>query len=302
MDAIDNSKSTMYIGFRSLTLKDTSIAIYGTNKGFSAVHAKFLTAHDDLNAKALAAGVNLTGFTTTKDDDKTTLAQQMAMLCGFAYVKLSDLGKTELVAQLFISPTDYIAIADAKAGVRAQAMHDLLLANLTLLTPDYVTAAQLTAVQSLITSFVNAKGNTTSLHAVSPVDTKAFHDAFKVVDNIIDSALLMGKAFKDANPEFYDELVKITKLPPVIHRHTILNIKVISKIGGHPVPTAAAEIVIGKTDKKALANEAGLIEFPRIICGQQTATITAPGFKKELVEIYIQRSHENDIIVELEAV
>ena len=302
MDAFDSSKSTMYIGFRSLTLKDTSIAIYGANKGFSAVHAKFLTAHDDLNAKAVVAGVNLTGFTTTKDDGKITMAQQMAMLCGFAFVKLSDLGKTELVAQLFISPTDYAYIADAKAGVRAQAMHDLLFANLTLLTPDYVTAAQLTAVQELITSFVNAKGNTTSLHAVSPVDTKAYHDAFKVVDNIIDSALLMGKAFKAANPEFYDELVKITKLPPVIHRHTILNIKVIAKVGASPVPQASAEIKIGKIDKKASANEIGLIEFPRIMCGQQTATITAPGFKKELVEIYIQRSQENDIIVELEAI
>jgi len=301
MDAIDNSKSTMYIGFRSLTLKDTSIAIYGANKGFSAVHAKFLTAHDDLNAKAVAAGVNLTGFTTTKDDDKTTMAQQMAMLCGFAYVKLSDLGKTELVAQLFISPTDYAYIADAKAGVRAQAMHDLLLANLTLLTPDYVTVAQLTAVQSLITSFVDAKGNTTSLHAVSPVDTKAFHDAFKVVDNIIDSALLMGKAFMADNPDFYDELVKATKLPPIIHQHTILNITAKTKVGELLVTNATAEISIGKVIKKQTTNFDGIITFARIGCGLQTITISAPGFKTAQLKFHIQRSHENDIVVYLEA-
>ena len=192
MNVNENAKTTMYSGFK--TLMDKSTSIYSGNKGFSDQKTLFDTTYADLIAKAGNVGINLTGFTDNKDIAKEQLAEQTSDLCGFAFIKLESLGLHDIAEQLLINPTDFVRLTDSQAGITAKKMYNLMKDNQLLITDDYVSVAQLTALLATITAFITSKGTTTQLHKTSPADTKAFKDAFEPVDNAIFGALTMGKA------------------------------------------------------------------------------------------------------------
>lgn len=299
MNVNENAKTTMYSGYKALL--DKSSSIYSANIGFLDQKTLFDTTYADLIAKAGNVGINLTGFTDNKDIAKEQLAEQTSDLCGFAFIKLESLGLHDISEQLLINPTDYVRLTDSQAGITAKKMYKLMNDNQLLITDDYVTVAQLTALLAAITAFITSKGTTTQLHKTSPADTKAFKDAFEPVDNAIFGALTMGKAFRTSQPVFYADLVAVTKLPPIIPHHTPLEITVIDKSNKQSVITAKAETQLPKNIRTEIADSAGIIIFTTIRQGVQTITVSAPGYKSVTFQITILRGQDNAITIELEA-
>ncbi len=300
MNAIQNSKTTMYLGYDALMKKNATL--YSSNIGFSEQKTLFDTVYLDLINKAGKVGINLTGFTDQKDIAKDQLALETSDLCGFAYIKLEALGLHDISAQLLINPTDFTHLTDSQAGITAQKMKKLMSDNQILITDDYVTIIQLTALQTTITQYTKSKGTTTQLHKTSPEDTKAFEDAFEPVDNAIFGSLTMGKAFRTAQPIFYKELIAVTKLPPILTHHTPLNITVINKITKQPIINAKADTQLPKNIKTVRANSEGITIFKTIRQGIQTISVSAPGYKSITFQINIHRGQDNAITIELEAI
>ena len=299
MKAIQNAKSTTYLGLKSFLEKNS--AVYIGKPAFLEQTTGFDTNYSDLITKAGKVGINLTGFTDQKDIDKEQLAQETSDLCGFAFIKLEALGLHDISAQLLINPTDYSHLTDSQAGITAQKMQKLMFDNQTLITDNYVSLLQLTALQTTITAFKKSKGTSTSLHKTSPEDTKAFKDAFEPVDNAVFGALTMGKSFRLSNPLFYAELVAVTKLPPIINRHTPLVITTINMSTKQPIINANAEVALRKNTKTEIADTKGIITFPTMNSGVQIITISAPGYKTITIHLNIIRGYDNAITIELEA-
>lgn len=290
-------KMTMYGGLK--VLLDKNADEYKTKKGFKDQTDNFETLYDLLLIKGGEAGVVKRGVTTLKDEAKAEMAELGSMFCGFAYTKLDELGMHDVTEQLMVNPTDFISLTDSEAGVKGQAMYQLMSDNQLKITDDYLTVLQLASFQASITNFNTTKGASTSGHTAGPVATKVFNDSFVLVDAAITSILRMGKIFKTTAPDFYNNLIAATTLPAAHVLHTNVGITVVAKATQKPISTAKG--AIDKLNKSGIANEAGVINLNRVRNGQQAITVIAPGFKPLSFNGAIQRGRQNDFNVEMES-
>ena len=297
MKESNNVKMTMYGG--AIVFLDKNASIYAGKKGFINQKTNFYTQHNNMLKKAGEAGVILRGITSLKDEAKQVLADDCSMYCGFGFIKLDELGMHDVTEQLFTNASDYTHVSDSEAGVRAENMHKLLEANLTLITDDYLTALQLTEMQATIDNFIATKGTSTSEHTAGPVATKDFNDSFAPVDAAIASMLTMAKAFKKTEPDFYNELIAVTTVPTAHVLHTYAVITAIAKVSGAPIAVATGEIT--KLNKSGKANALGVIKLERVRHGVQQIVVAAPGFKTVTINAAIQSGRQNDFKVEMEA-
>ena len=298
MKETQNVKMIMYDG--TVVFLDKNAATYAGNKGFLNQKNNFYTQHDNMLSKAGEAGVILRGVTSMKDEAKSVLAEGCSMYCGFAFIKLNELGMHDITEKLLVNPSDYLHLSDMESGVVANNMHKILTANLADITVDYLTVLQLGDMRTMIDNFIVTKGSSTSEHTAGPVATLAFNESFKPVDEAIANVLTMGKSYKFTDPDFYNNLVAVTTLPGGHVRHTYVSLTLTNKATGLPIVDATGRII--KLKKSGKANEAGVIKMERVRHGTQEITINATGFKPITMNAAIQSGRQNDFGVEMEGI
>ncbi len=215
---------------------DADSAAYEGNEDYVAEVALFKEALADHNAKAAAAHADNSGFSADKLKQKIILSDRASNLSGKAYVKLMNLDMQSVADQLHIEPTDYNHVADSECATLAQAAHDLMYSQLSVLSvTNTITAAMLVDFKKEIDKFVGIQGTSEMVHAVSPLLTKAFKDSFKPVMMRRDNLILLTRDYKTSNPGFYERLMASTVIPTINVHHTYVEVNVKGKNTGKPI-------------------------------------------------------------------
>jgi hypothetical protein len=293
----EQAKMTMYAG--TDTFLTDNVAVYTGNVAFETEKAKFDAAYVLVKKVAAKTGTDNSGFSEEKNLAKTEMAKQAAKLSGFAKVRFEDLGELDLAGQLHIGDSDYTHLSDSQSVTRAQATHDLLNANLAMLTPDYVTAANITALDTVIGDFESAQGSSDAVHQTEPEDTSAFKDSLPVIDKSLGNLKLLGRFYEDTASEFYNELLLVTQIPPVNVHHTNVNVKVTATEDGHPIANATG--ALSNSDKTGESDLNGVLHIEEVRSGDAVLTVSATGRKTLQQQIDIERGTDNNFNVGLEA-
>ena len=219
---------------------------------------------------ATAAGVDNKGFSQDKLDAKFEMSFQAACLAGSAQVKLESLGKNSIARQMHSAETYYMQAADSEASTEVRALHDLLVDNLSVLTPDYVSAAQLLDLQSLITVFMTTQGSSAAVHRISPELTQVFNnDLAACKKNGVDLKKLIKK-YKKSNNLFYKSVVDVMKPKNTVH-HTDIDLLVIDALTELPIKDAVA--TFSDSAKTGISKEDGSLLVEEIFHGEKTMTV-----------------------------
>jgi len=294
--AAQETRNIAVCGFLTIP---ANAAIYAANVGFSTAATDMQTD----SAAAIVAGTNAaadnTGYSLEKLVAKDAASQMAAQLCAGCIVKLNMLGKYALAKSLHSAATYYQVAKDAVCTTRLMSVYNTMYDNLTLITADYLTAAQLTAFMTTITTYTTTKGSSTTVNNNSPVLTKAFNTAMKLTSTDVATLKELSKVYKTSQPIFYDGINKACKMPAVTVRHTPVVINVSDSIT--TAGLSGAESTLTKSKEVLTSNFYGVIKYAKVTAGLCMGTISKPNYITKVLPMEIIRGVTNTFNVALVA-
>jgi len=291
MTSIEIAKITTFSGLDTFLTENSGI--FQNNIAFNTERSDFATGLVQVKTLATALSVDNTAYNAQKLQAKQDMAILAASLAGFAQVVLYKSGKKLEGSQLHVSITDYLQASDPEAKALAQSNHDLLNASIADLSPNYVTAADLTELQAKIDTFNNIHGTSTTVHKGAPEQRKNFKNAIQYLDTKIVFLRMLGRKFMASNPDFYSQLIKQSTFISTHVHHTTLSITIRSKADNSIIPNATA--TLNNSTKTGISDATGLISINKIRRGTAILTVKANGFEDYSCNIHIVNGHDNSL-------
>lgn len=296
MNNLEQAKMTRNEGIA--TFLNTNAAAYTSDNAMKALVTRFLKNKKAVTDDAALMTADNSGFSQMKVDAKFDAADFAATLCGAAQVKLDELGKHDVSVLLHDAVSYYTAPADADAATRLQAAHDVIDANLAIITDDYVKAAELASLQTLIDTFNATTGTSQAVHSTTPAVTASFKSNIKLTDADAKDFVKLVRKYKSSNKNFYEGIIAVSKTPAVAVQHTSVDITITDAATNAPVAGAVATLSNSKKTAASIAN--GFAHFEQVGGGNVTLSITATGYKPFTMLVHINAGKDNSFAASLE--
>jgi len=255
------------------------------------IAALLLTDSATAVTSSIAAEANNSGYSAQKDAAKVLASNTAAQLCASSQVKLDILGNKIVSQSLHSVPTFYNNAPDALCGIRLLGAHDIMLTNLDLITPDYLTALQLTNFSTQITTFTGLTGTTSAVNGGETVLTKKFAADIKVTNIDIVTMKKVGLKYKTTNNVFFNGLNKACKLPPIPVRHTYITMNILDEYTG--LALSGVTGTLSKSKETQLSTIYGVITYTKVKSGTATGTIEKAGYITQMITIKILQGKMN---------
>ncbi len=296
MTNTEQAKMTMIAAVKAELV--TSASAYTGNQDYIDEVALFNINAQKNSDAATAAHVDNSGYSADKMTAKIALTAMASNYSGKAYVKFTNLGNATLAAQLHIEPTDYLHASDSQCAKLAQEARDLMNTNIALLTPNTITAAMLTNLQSKIDAFKLIQGSSDTVHAVSPDMTRKFKDSFKPVMTNVDNLKLLTRDYETSNPKFFARLMASTVIPAINVHHTNVEVHATAKSTGKPVE--GIEFSLTRANKSAITDYKGNAEIEHVKSGEDVLTGKMNGNTVYTAHVKIKRGTLNhyDVVID----
>ena len=279
------------------TFLPNNATAYAGDTAFEAAATKQIADYAATSIAAAAAEVNNTGYSLQKVIAKDAASVLASQLCGNSQVSLDLSGNFIVSKSLNSTLSFYSQASDTTSAARLQNAHDIMNTNVLIITPEYVTPAQLTTLQTKINTFTGLSGTTTSVNSTSPVLTKAVSDNVKIGAADVIVLKKLGKKYLITNPTFYSELEKVCKIPPITVRHTFVNFTLTNSITLALLPDV--EGTLSKTKELGLSNSLGIMPYTDVSAGLAMATFALPGFITGVQTVRIIRGATNTFAIAL---
>jgi len=280
---------------------DENATVYANDKAFTATVALYKSRLNTESGFGPLLAVDNTTYSIEKSKLKTQMATDAAHLAGFAYVALNLAGNTKEAAQLNIRISDYLHLTDIEAQDLSQTNLNLMQQQVAVISPDYVTAADLTNLGNTITAFANAKGTSESINEGTPAQRAAFKTAIANTNAVIDDMRLLVRKYAVSNKLFHDQLLNQATVINVNIHHTSLSAVITAKVDGSKIANAAGTLSNSKKTGSSDANGNLLLE--EIVSGDGIVlTVTASGYKTFTQTLKINRGRDNHVEVAMEKI
>ncbi len=273
------------------TFLGDNAAAYAGDVAFGTIATKTIADYALTKIAAAADAADNKGYSLDKLVLKEKAGVLACQLCASSQVKLDSIGNYIVSKSLNATVTFYTKASDAKAASRLQNVHDVMSNNLTDITADYLTAAELVELQTEINSYTSASGTTTSVNTTSPVVTKALKNAITTGSTDVVSIKKLAKKYMKTNPTFYNNLLKTCKIPPITVRHTPVVITVTNATTGTPLENVKG--TLSKTKELGTSNPAGIINYTNVSAGAAISTYKLEGFITGVQNLKIARGKTN---------
>ena len=280
-----------------ITFVDDNATKYADNPAFIALVVKVKADSAKAVTASIAAASDNTGYSAEKMVAKVATCAEAAELCASSIVKLDLLGNLILARSLNGTVTYYFGQSDALCGSRLMAVYNVMHDNLSLITVDYLTAAQLATFLTTITKFTGLTGSTSSVNGGAAVLTKEFEDDMKVTNENVLTVKLLAKKYKKSDVSFYNLLIKACKIPAITVRHTPVIFNIINTETTGVV--AGVEGTLSKSKEVVFSNVGGVLPYRTVLAGAAIGTFKKVGFITKIVAVDIVRGRTNTFSVEL---
>ena len=266
-------------------------AVYKDDVAFEAIATKTNADYAITVLAAAAAETDNSGYSVEKQQAKEVASQLASQLCSSSQVKLDLLENIIVSRSLNSTITYYSQATDVQAASRMQNVHDVMEASLAIITVGYLTEAQLADFQTKINNFTGLSGTTTTVNRASPVATKALKAAIKTGASNALTVKKLVKKYPLINPKFHGEVLAACKIPPIIVRHTPVNITVTDAKTKVLLPNV--EGTLSKTVELGLSNNYGIIPYANVSAGKAISTYKLYGYITGVQIVNIKRGVTN---------
>lgn len=275
---------------------ENNLGIFSTaDPALKSCYTKIKNDTADTVLSAIAASANNTGYSADKIIAKKEVSLIASSLSGSAQVKFDILNNNTLSRSLNSTQSFYINASDAVTEVRLMNAYDIMNTNATLITPDYVTPAQLTSFLNKITAYTTISGTSINVNKVSPVLTKKFKADLKMTSEDIVSIKKLMLKYKKTNTSFYYAVMVCCKIPAVPVVHTPLVVTITSSVDESPIPDVKGTLTNSK--ETPISTKLGIMTYETVLRGNKVATFTHPKFISKEVDIHIISGETNSLSI-----
>ena len=278
-------------------LMEAQAAEYNTDAAMKTIVLKFKTDCATANASSIIAETDNSGYSAEKHLAKDAACATAAALSANCQVKLDILGNIIASQSLNGTLSYYTSTSDALCSSRLMSVHNSMLENLTLLTPDYLTAAQLTAFLGQINTFSGLSGTSSLAIGGETVATKQAAADLKVTDKDVATIKKVALKYKKLNLPFYNQIINACRTPKIPVHHTPVEIAVKNSITDEPIGGVSS--TFSKSKEIQISNPQGIISYITMSAGNTIATLVKKGFISKLVPYKIVRAQLNSFSVSL---
>ncbi len=272
---------------------------YAGDAAFEAIVIKTTADYAHTKQAAADAAADNTGYSLNKVIARDAASISASQLCASSQVKLDLLENTIVSESLNAAVSFYSHVSDTLSASRLQNVHDVMSDNQLLITDDYVTVAQLAALQTKITNYTKLSGSTTSVNATAPVKTQELAKAIRSGATNVVNIMKLARKYITTNPTFHDELAKVCKIPALAVRHT----PVIITVTAEATDTALTDVhgTLSKTKDLGVSTSAGIITYTNVSAGTAIATCSLDGYITCVKTVKIKRGKTNEFTFALVA-
>jgi len=271
--------------------------VFAADVAMKTITAKFVIDTAAAVDASIESEVDNTGYSAEKLLAKNTASITAAELSGNCQVKMAILENNIVSSALHSAVTYYSIVAAALCCSRLMGVYNVLLENLTLITTDYLTSAQLDSFLEEINIYKELVGRAGMVIGGETVATSLAERTLKVTNADL---IIMQKAalkYKSKNLPFYNGLIKSIKIPTISVRHTPVVVTVFDavtkeKIGG-------VSIKMTKSKETLLTNPEGIMTSNTVSAGNTIATLVKLGYISKLKAWKILRGQMNEFTVSL---
>ena len=291
-----NESAKMNRNTATCTCLEKFLATFSTtDPALKSCYTKIKDDTADTVLSAIAASANNTGYSADKIIAKKEVSLIASSLSGSAQVKFDILNNNTLSKSLNSTISFYINASDAVTEVRLMNAYDIMNTNVTLITADYITPAQLTEFLNKITAYTTISGTSMNVNKVSPVLTAKFKSDLKLTSQDIISIKKIMLKYKKSNPEFYYAVMISCKIPTVPVSHTPFVVTISSSIDGSPIPDVKGTLT--NSNETPMSNKIGIMTYETVLGGNKVATFTHPEFISKEVDIHIISGETNSLSI-----
>lgn len=218
-----NNKLTMYEAV--LETLNANTGLWKGNTVLTEAVTELASIIPQIRKAGATRATSAKGVTQAKLDKKQEMAERASKLAGLTSAYAAKNKNTALQAALDFSRSDLYQAKDNLAIDRCTAIHDQVCAVVAELKPYGITATELDALQSAVTSFRTLIGQKGQQQSGKRANTQTLETLFKQADNLLRTQLdkLMLR-YTDTNRAFYD---------------AYLSARLIKNIGGSRKPALA---------------------------------------------------------------
>ena len=175
--------------------------------------------------------------------------------------------------------------------------YNIMSENVLLITPDYLTPAQLTDFLKKINTYDTTKGSSTLVKSNSPVFTETYNTAMKLTTSNVNTIKELAKLYKTVQPAFYAGIMRACTMPAVTVHHTPLVMTITDASTTSVLANVAGKLT--RTKELPTSNVAGIMIFATVSAGSATATFTKKGYISAIKTVNIVRGKTNNYTVAL---
>jgi hypothetical protein len=301
MTNYQESKLSMYLATRDFMTANSTIMT--TLPNFAANQTAFQGAITQIQASSTLQVFDKTGIAANKGGAKKTLiglAVDTARKVT-AYAKLNN--NQTLLAEVNYSESELKRFPDTTLRDAAQGIYDRAQSNLAALATYGITAASQTALQNAITAYNTEVPKPRLGITERKQATMLLASLFKTADGALDNIDVTVEIVRNTQPNFYNGYKTARKI--VVTGAGSLAVKcVVTEVAtGNPLPVATVKFVLegALVLTKKTAAKGGFV-VKTLAAGTYVVTASKPGYKEEVLQLYLSEGEMKELVFKMEGV
>lgn len=284
---------------------DNNVAITSLNAAFTVALGDFKVKIVAIDAMAQQREVPITGIAVDKSSSKQQMCEAAADTAALVYAFAATRGDATLKAEVNFSVSELMRMRESSLAERCQAIHDTGAANLAALNDYGVTAAKLTALQTLIDAFTAETPKPRTAIAERKTETANLVALFKDADQILEERMdKLVVAFKAADPDFvstYDAARRVTNPPTTTTqlKGVVTDEKTGAPVVGANVTVTPAEAGAEGAPETVKTDGAGVYLFKPLAENTYTIAAAANGYTDSTDTVRVFQGEINHCDIEL---
>jgi len=295
MNNLQISQNTMHNAFT--TFLNANSSIYSSDTTFQNCVNEYLAKKAELKSTIEYLEADKTPYSKEKAFLKNSLSNLLSDICGFAKVGFIDNQLHIFADQMELSVAKLISMPDSICYEKANTIRNIINDQMSILSPAYVTAADITALDKAILDYTNAKGNSENIHRNSPDMHRQLKIQLAKLADLMEHITLLSKRYRNTQPDFFMELNNASTMGTVNVHHTSLVVEIANANNGSKITNAMVKL--DKSKKTATSDSNGIASIVKLKHGLAIVTFTAPGYQVYSKTIRIEQGKENQMQVVL---
>ena len=296
MDHRQIEKNGMYKKMLIFFANPINAAVWTTFARLVTEINNFVSLNNSLTNYLQQHQADIKGVTQTKNDAFMAMVNIVVNKAAKAYVWAVDTSNANLMQIFDIQKSDFLSISETKAFNQIKNIRDALNANIASMTSVQLTAADVTAVNTVLTAYQNTIGTTGAAQTHKTEGTKGIDTVIVPIDKslaLIDK--LIVSSYTATKPDMVKEYLANRVLDKLPTHHSGISIYITDAETGADLEGA----ILAVNGKTSTSDIDGIAEIIKIMPGTYNMSVSLASYATQTMKIVIEKGRVTELEVKM---